>query len=97
MNNAFRVMFDPVIAGQNRARVRHRVAGERRVETGNNVTDIVAGKPPGTRFGQRARLETVACIRKIIRGLRFRTCHAPVLFPGHDGAALTSDVFGASS
>jgi hypothetical protein len=97
LNNALRVTFAPVIAGQNRARVRPRLVGERRVETENDVADIVAGKPPGTRFGQRARPETVACIRGIIRGLSFRACHALVLFPGHDGAALTSDVFGASS
>jgi len=74
LNNALRVTFDPVIAEQNHAWVRHRLVGERCVETGNDVADIVAGKPPGTRFGQRARPETVACIRKIIRGQSFRAC-----------------------
>jgi len=74
LNNALRVTFAPLIAGQNRARIGHRVVAEHRVEPGNDVADIVAGKLPGTRFGQRARPEIVACIRKIIRGQSFRAC-----------------------
>ena len=64
-----------------------------RVETGNDVADIVAGKPLGIRFGQRARRKPLPAFAKSYAA----RASARVMFHGHDSAELTSDVFGASS